>query len=406
MYYKRTLYNRWLELSEQFPVLLLTGPRQIGKTTFLKHVLAQGRTYVTLDDPGSRLLAKEEPVLFFKRYQPPLLIDEIQYAPNLMQYIKMQVDNDKKAGMFWLTGSQQFQMMRGMSETLAGRVAIINMLGFSGNERHQAAVEEQPFLPRRELLEKRLMKIKNAKAKNIYDDVWQGSFPALITGKVKDRDVFYSSYLRTYLERDVRDLTQVGNEGAFITFLKACAARTAQVLNLTELARDADISVNTAKNWLSILQASFQVFLLEPYHSNLTKRLVKRPKLYFMDTGLCSFLTDWKTPNLLSSGVMSGAILETYVFAEIIKSWWHQADMPSIYYYRDKNGVEMDFLITQNQKFYPLEVKKAASPKKKWASAFSTVSRLGQIDSGGVICLCKELLPIGKNIYTIPVNII
>lgn len=406
MYYKRTLSNRWLEISQQFPVLLLTGPRQIGKTTFLKHILEKNRNYVTLDDPDKRLLAKDDPVLFFKRYQPPLLIDEIQYAPNLMQYIKMQVDNNRKPGMFWLTGSQQFQMMKGISETLAGRVAIINILGFSRNERHQKNIEEQPFLPTREILENRLSKLKKDESKNIYDEVWQGGFPALITGETKDWKIFYNSYLRTYLERDVRDLTQVGNEGAFITFLKACAARTAQILNLTELARDADISVNTAKNWLSILQASFQVFLLEPYHGNLTKRLVKRPKLYFMDTGLCSFLTGWATSKSLFSGVMSGAMLETYVFTEILKSWWHKAETPSIYYYRDKTGVEMDFLLTQNQMFYPLEVKKSASPKKKWTSAFSTVSRLGKIDCGGVICLCKELLPLGRNIFAIPIDII
>jgi hypothetical protein len=406
MYYKRTLYNRWLEISEQFPVLLLTGPRQIGKTTFLKHISEQERTYVTLDDPDKRLLAKEDPAMFFRRYQPPILIDEIQYAPGLLSYIKMEVDSNHKAGQFWLTGSQQFQMMEGISETLAGRVAIINMLGFSGNERHRENIEEQPFLPTQELLENRLTKIKNVESKNFYDEIWQGSFPALVTSKVKDWEVFYSSYLRTYLERDVRDLAQVGDEGAFLTFLKACAARTAQILNLTELARDADISVKTAKNWLSILQASFQVFLLQPYHSNLTKRLVKRPKLYFLDTGLCSYLTEWTTSKALSAGAMSGAILETYALAEILKSWWHQCKMPSIYYYRDKDGVEMDFLLTQNQKFYPLEVKKSASPKKKWTSAFSTVSRLGQIDSGGVLCLCKELLPMGKNIYAIPINII
>jgi predicted AAA+ superfamily ATPase len=406
MYYKRTLHNRWLEISEQFPVLLLTGPRQIGKTTFLKHISEQGRTYVTLDDPDNRLLAKDDPVLFFKRYQPPLLIDEIQYAPNLMQYIKIQVDNDKKAGMFWLTGSQQFQMMKGVTETLAGRVAIINMLGFSRNERHRENIEEQPFLPTQEFLEHKLTKIKNAKSKNVYDEIWQGGFPALVTGKIKDWEVFYSSYLRTYLERDVRDLAQVGNEGAFITFLKACAARTAQILNLTELARDADISVNTAKSWLSILQASFQIFLLSPFHTNITKRIVKRPKLYFLDTGLCSYLTGWTTAKSLSSGIMSGAILENYVLSEILKSWWHQCKTPSIYYYRNKDGVEMDFLLTQNQKFYPLEVKKAASPKKKWTGAFSTVSRLGEIDSGGILCLCKELLPMDKNIYAIPINLI
>lgn len=403
MYYKRTLSNRWLEISAQFPVLLLTGPRQVGKTTFLKHISEKERSYVTLDDPDMRLLAKEDPVMFFRRYQQPLLIDEIQYAPNLMQYIKMQVDSRKRAGMFWLTGSQQFQMMKGISETLAGRVAIINMLGFSENERYQKNLDAPAFLPKPEILERLPAKTRYLESKNIYDDIWQGSFPALVAGEIKDWGVFYSSYLRTYLERDVHDLARVGDEGAFLTFLRACAARTAQILNLAELARDTDISINTAKNWLSILQASFQVFLLQPYHSNLTKRLVKRPKLYFMDTGLCSYLTEWTTSKALSAGAMSGAILETYVLTEILKSWWHQGKAPSIYYYRDKDGVEIDFLLTQNQKFYPLEVKKSASPKKKWTSA-STISRLGKIDTGVVICLCKELLPLSQNIFAIPVE--
>jgi predicted AAA+ superfamily ATPase len=404
MYYQRTLKYRWQEISEQFPVLMLTGPRQVGKTTFLKHIAEKERKYVSFDDPDARLLASEDPAMFFRRYSPPVLIDEIQYAPNIMTYIKMQVDQNRKPGMFWLTGSQQFRMMKGISETLAGRVAIMNILGLSGEESRRIHVETPAFLPTLEQLEKR-QSITTGPT-NTYQDIWKGSFPALVSGEIRDWEIFYSSYLRTYLERDVRDLTQVGDEGAFLKFLKACAARTGQMLNLSELARDTDITVKTARSWLSILEASFQVYLLEPYHTNLTKRLVKRPKLYFLDTGLCSYLCQWTSADALEAGAMSGAILETYVFTEILKSWWHRGKTPSIYYYRDKDQVEIDFVLIQNEKFYPLEVKKSASPKKDWIKNIKKLQGLGDIEAGGVICLSKNLLPIGSELYTIPVHLI
>ena len=407
MYYPRTLKSRWLELSKQFPVLLLTGPRQVGKTTFLQHISEKNRKYVTLDDPDLRLVAGQDPVLFFERYSPPVLIDEIQYAPDLMQYIKMQVDKEKKTGMFWLTGSQQFQMMKGISETLAGRVAIINMLGFSSRERHRLKLDLPPFVPKLDLIKKRGKTAVKTTVKSLYKDIWYGSFPALIAGPAKDRNVFYSSYLQTYLQRDVRDLTQVGDERAFLTFLKACAARTGQMLNLSELARDSDITVKTAKSWLSILRTSFQVYILEPYYSNLTKRLVKRPKLYFLDTGLCAYLTEWTSPQNLESGAMSGAVLETYVLSEILKSWWHQGVQPSLYYYRDKDRREIDFVFAQDQRLYPLEVKKSASPKSAWPQSLPVLKYLNKdITESVVACMCKELLPLGKSSYAMPVNLI
>lgn len=323
-----------------------------------------------------------------------------------MTYIKMEADRRGKPGLFWLTGSQQFQMMRGISETLAGRAAILNLLGFSGRERGQAELDVPPFLPLPDLLEQRRSLAGGPEQGSIYERIWLGSYPALVSGKVQDREIFYSSYLRTYLERDVRDLAQVGNAQAFLTFLKACAARTGQMLNLSELARDTDVAVNTAKSWLSILQASFQVFLLQPYYSNVTKRLVKSPKLYFLDTGLCAYLTDWTTPEALAAGAMSGAILETWVLGELLKSWWNQAREPSLYYYRDKDGVELDFVILQNQKAYPMEVKKAATPHKKWTSPFRSFERLIPVDSGGVMCLCSEYIPLGSGIYAVPASLI
>ncbi|MBN2210643.1 MAG: ATP-binding protein [Sedimentisphaerales bacterium] len=405
MYYLRAIKDSWLAASKQFPVLLLTGPRQVGKTTFLQHICEKERHYVSLDDPTIQTLAHDDPALFFQRFTPPLLIDEIQYAPQLLPYIKMMADAKHKPGQFWLTGSQQFHMMKGVSETLAGRVAIMNMLGFSNRERHQLALNVPPFMPLGvDILEREKTAAVTA-LKSIYEDIWLGSFPALAAGIVTDRDLFYSSYLQTYLQRDVKDLTQVGSERTFLRFLRACAAHTGQLLNVSELARDTDISINTAKQWLSILQTSFQIYLLQPYHTNVTKRLIKTPKLYFLDTGLCAYLTEWASPQTLEAGAMSGAILESYVFSEILKTWWHQGKRPRMYYYRDKDKREIDFLFEQDMTLYPVEVKKSASPRPDWIKSFSALDRLGpKIGDGGVICLCPQTLPLTPTTTAIPVG--
>jgi len=407
MYYSRSLKDVWLKASKQFPVLLLTGPRQVGKTTFLKHICPAERSYITLDDPPTRALASEDAGLFMKRFTPPLLIDEIQYAPNLMPYIKMVVDSSGKKGQFWLTGSQQFLMMKGISETLAGRVAILNLLGFSQRERMRSHLDAEPFIPEKRILAKRLSYAKKPDLKQIYKNIWLGSFPALIAGAAKNRNLYYSSYLQTYLQRDVRDLTQVGDETSFLKFVRACAARTGQLLNLADLAGDTDISIPTAKKWLSILRASFQVFLLQPYHSNITKRLIKTPKLYFLDTGLCSYLTEWTSPAALEAGAMSGAVFETFIFAEILKSCWHRGLEPAIYYYRDKDKKEIDFIIEKNERLYPIEVKKSTMPKKDWIGHFSVLSRFKRkIGNGIVICMAEKALPIDDKNDAVPITIL
>ena len=406
-YYPRTLDEGWLAASDQFPALMLTGPRQVGKTTFLRHICGKERRYVTLDDPAIRMSANNDPALFMQAHPSPILIDEIQYAPGILPYIKMEIDSANQPGAFWLTGSQQFHLMRGISETLAGRVAIMNMLGFSNRERHRLKLDVPPFLPEDQLIRERQSHSKPAGLRDVFNDIWTGTLPAISAGPVKDRDIFYSSYLQTYLQRDVRDLAKLGDEASFLRFLKACAARTGQLLNLSELARDADVSPNTAKSWLAILQTSFQVYLLPPYHSNITKRLVKRPKLYFLDTGMCAYLTEWSSPETLEAGAMSGAILETYVFAEILKSWWHKGKTPAIYYYRDKDDHEIDFLLIHNRQAYPIEVKKAALPKSEWLRPFAALRQLKlKIAPGAVICLTKDIIPLEKNISAVPVGIL
>ena len=407
IYAQRTLETFIRQAGRQFPVLLVTGPRQVGKTTLLRHLADSGRTYVTLDDPTLAVIAREEPALFLERFRPPVLVGEIQYAPELLPHIKMYVDQKRQPNLFWLTGSQPFHLMRGVSESLAGRVGIVNLLGLSLSEIQGTAAEHTPFLPRPETLESRIANRPALDLGALYTAIWRGSFPAIALNRDMDRDLFYSSYVQTYLQRDVRDLANVGNETSFVKFLRAAAARTGQLLNLSDLARDANISPNTAKSWLSILETSGIVYLLEPYHTNLTKRLVKAPKLYFLDTGLCAFLTEWSTSETLEAGAMSGAILETWVISEILKSWRNSGKRPALYFYRDRDKKEIDLLIDQDDTLYPLEIKKTASPRQDSVRHFGVLNRLNRtIGSGGLLCMVKTALPINSDVSAIPVWII
>lgn len=403
MYTPRTL--EYFARTDQFPALLVTGARQVGKTTFLKYLSGAERTYVTLDDPLLLNLAKSDPALFFQRFPPPLLIDEIQYAPELLPHIKMAIDRDRKPGMFWLTGSQQFHLMHGISESLAGRIGIFSLLGFSRREQMGQSPSATPFLPTAEEIQIRLKTGGSLTLKTLYHLIFRGAFPAIVLNKTLDRDLFYSSYVQTYLQRDIRDLARVGDEMAFLRFLRAAAARSGHLLNLSELARDADVAPNTAKNWLSILQASGIVYLLEPYHTSLTKRLVKTPKLYFLDTGLCAYLTEWSSPETLEAGAMSGAILETWIASELLKSYWHNGRRAPFYFYRDKDQKEIDLLIVQDGTLYPLEIKKTASPDKRDVRHFQTLEKLGiPIGPGGIICLTEQALPLTRTAQSIPVS--
>lgn len=401
MYLKRTLENYAKIAASQFPALLVTGARQVGKTTLLRHISEPERSYVSLDDPLILSLAKRDPALFFQRYRPPLLIDEIQYAPELLPYIKMESDNLGKTNLFWLTGSQQFHLMKGVSESLAGRVAIVQLLGFSRREKMGLSDQSNPFLP------VDLPSPEPITLQDLYRTIWRGSYPAMVANDKLNRDLFYSSYIQTYLQRDVRDLARVGDELAFLRFLRIAAARTGQILNLSEFARDADISVNTAKSWLSIMEASGIIYLLRPYHSNVSKRLIKSPKIYFMDTGLCAYLTEWTDSKTLEAGAFSGAILETWVITELLKSYLHQGKQPPFYYYRDSDKKEIDLLIVTNGTIYPLEIKKTASPSLPDIRSFSVLEKLGMpIGPGGVICLCPKIIPLKESINMIPIGVL
>jgi uncharacterized protein len=407
MYLPRAIEDRIAVLSRQFPVLLVTGPRQVGKTTMLRRAAEERRKYVTLDDPVQRALAEKDPALFLDRFGPPALIDEIQYAPALLPHIKMAVDQRRAKGAFWLTGSQQFRLMKGVTETLAGRVAVISLLGLSGRERHKKPARIDPFVPPGSRVDRDIESGVTTTVGSVFRDIWMGAFPALVSGAVRDRDVFYGSYLQTYLERDVRDLAQVGNRASFLRFVRACAARTAQLLNLSDLARDADVSVPTAKSWLSILETSHQVHLLQPYHTNRTKRLVKAPKLFFLDTGLCCYLTGWSSPDAAACGAMAGPLFETHVLSELLKSWWGRGRTPDLFFVRDKDGKEVDFLIVRDGVGHGIEAKLSATPKPEWARPLSDLARFGlKQGPGAVVCLCREPRPIARDVDALPVGVI
>jgi uncharacterized protein len=405
MYLKRTLEEQVRNGSTFFPVVLVTGPRQVGKTTLLRRISEPERVYANLDDPTVLQLAVEEPILFFQRFPPPVLIDEIQYAPSLLKRIKVMVDEDRSPGRFWITGSQQFQMMKGVSESLAGRVCIFELLGLSQRELDHDP-SRGPFLPRSYGEIRENHDSNRVELHSVYDRIWRGSFPASLSPEFEWEN-FYRSYLRTYLQRDVQDLLKVGDLMSFQRFMKAMAARTGQILNMADAARDADISPNTAKSWLSVLVASRIVVLLEPYHANLTKRFVKAPKLYFLDTGLCSYLTSWNSSQSLESGAMTGAFLETWIISEIFKSYCHSGkDFPG-YFFRDFDQKEVDLVIHQNGTLYPIEIKKSSQPGKDSIRNFSTLAHFGlPIGPGAVVCLTSLPYPISDHVVALPLTYI
>ena len=392
-YKVRSLSPYIQRISGKFKALLINGPRQAGKTTLLKNTGDKKRAYVSLDNPQDLLKAKTDPKGFLDTYPPPCIIDEIQYAPELFPYIKMSADSTDKRSLYWMTGSQQFNLMQGVTETLAGRVVIIDMLGFSIYERDGKGDLQKPFLPSPEPAQ--ILKKRNCA--DTYTIIWQGAFPDVINADAEHWEAFYDSYVRTYLERDVRQIINIGSEVKFITFLKVAAARTGQELNLADIARNVGIDPKTAEKWLSVLRTSGLVYLLQPYFRNITKRLTKHPKMYFLDTGLAAYLAGWTTPKSLEAGVSSGAFFETFVITEILKSYYHNGKNPQVYFYKDSDQNEIDLLIYQDGKYYPIEIKKHGTPGSGDIQAFTTLAKKEPLGYGCEICLTPALQPLSPN---------
>ncbi len=419
-YIRRASEDMVAQVSKMFPVLLVTGPRQVGKTTLLQRLaeIQRGtgieRKYVTLDDPDVRYLAKHDPALFLQRYSPPVLIDEIQYATELLPYIKMSVDRSKRKGDFWITGSQSFRLMKNASESLAGRVCIVNLLGLSDAEIYQEP--SKPFQADAKYLMNRLSERTQKGLNEIYCRIFKGSMPELYADENVDWETYYRSYVDTYLQRDIRDLAQVADEMQFFGFMTIVAAHTSKPVVYEELANAAGISAPTAKKWLSILVSSHVIALVQPYHNNALKRVVKMPLLHFLDTGLAAYLLKWGNPEALEKGAMSGAFFESYVFSEIYKSYLNAGKEPPIYYYRDKDQKEIDLLIYQNGVLSPIEIKKAASPGKTAIKNFNVLEPVTreetfgsmeslkvEIGTGSVICMANDLLPVDEKNWYVPV---
>ena len=402
-YIKRSLEKVVSEVTKEYPVVLVTGPRQVGKTTMLQKLMeGTERDYVSLDDLNERSLAKNDPELFLQLHKPPILIDEVQYAPELFTYIKIHVDKSHNPGDFWLTGSQVFKLMHGVPESLAGRVAVLSLTSLSQAEMCGAQME--PFTIDLESLGNRGKARKPADTRGIYDRIFRGSMPAIVSGQNSNNQIFYSSCLATYIERDVKELSDAIDSLKFLQFITAVAARCGQMLNVADIARDADINQKQAKDWLGILETLGIIFYLHPYSNNLLKRLVKTPKLYFYDTGLICYLTKWSSADTLESGAMNGAILENYVVAEIRKTYLNSGKEPFMYYYRDKDAKEIDIVLEHDGVLNPIEIKKSANPGPELVKVFSLLDKSSTPRSkGAVMCMKPELSAIDRENYIVPV---
>ncbi|HOO52279.1 MAG TPA: ATP-binding protein [Alphaproteobacteria bacterium] len=407
-YIARDLEPIVLQASQEYPVVLVTGQRQVGKTTMLRRLMkGTQRSYVTLDDLDARALASNDPEMFLQLHKPPVLIDEVQYAPELFSYIKLIADREQKTGLFWLTGSQPFRLMELTGESLAGRVAVLHLTTLSQKELFGDGKAE-PFTIDIQSLNRRAKHRKPADTPSFFQRIFVGSMPAYASGRVSNQQLFYSSYIQTYVERDVRELSGSIDSTEFARFIRAVACRCAQIVNAADIGRDVDgMRSEKVKEWLGILERSGIIFYLYPYSNNLLKRTVKAPKLYFYDSGLVAYLTKWSSAETLEAGAMSGAILENYTVAEIVKSYLNIGIEPNLYYYRDKDTQEIDVVLESNGQLNPLEIKKTASPDSRLARTFKVLDK-GAIPRGmgGILCMKAELSAIDSQNLIIPVWLI
>lgn len=402
-YIKRDIEEKIRSLNEEYACILITGPRQVGKTTVLRAIMDDSRTYVTLDDMEERALAKRDPAMFLQLHDTPIFIDEVQYAPELFSVIKMAIDNGAAPGSFWLTGSQTFRMMELAQESLAGRVAVLHMPSLSQHEVYGSG-ECTPFTVDLPALKARKQTHLPADIAATYERIWNGSMPGLVSGKYTDRDVFYSSYVQTYIDRDVTEQILLTDKLLFRDFIRAAACRAGQMLNIHDIASDVGVSNDTAKRWLQVLEKSDIIFFLRPYSNNLLKRTVQTPKMYFFDTGLVAYLTRYSSPEILANGAINGAILENYVVAEIRKTYMSCGKECLMWYYRDKDSNEIDLVIESDGELHPLEVKRSVNPGTELIRAFAILDK-GSVPRGvgAILCMRPELSAIDARHLIVPI---
>ena len=404
-YISRHMEREILDCSKYFSALLITGPRQAGKTTMLKSLAERegiGRSYVSLDDLNTRDMAKNDPKLFLELHKPPVIIDEVQYAPELFTYIKIYVDEHATPGAFWLTGSQIYRLMHGVQESLAGRVALLHLSPLS--QREITGAKSLPFSVDFDALSEESKLIPSVGVAQMFKRIWTGSMPGLISGRQPKREAFYQGYISTYIERDVRELSDSIDALKFNRFVTAVAARCSQLLNYTALAEDAEITIKTAKAWVNIMETLGIVFLLHPYSNNVLKRTIKTPKLYFYDTGLVCYLTKWSSPEVGENGAMSGALLENFTVSEIMKSYQNAGKEPYINYYRDKDAKEIDVIIEGDGKLCPLEIKKTSTPDKRITKTFSIIDKSPLVlGTSAVLCMSDKLSAFDSNNLIVPI---
>ena len=418
-YKTRTIEKALNSLIGNCPVIMVTGPRQVGKTTLLNHLVATSEekiNYVSLDNLLIRSQAIEDPELFLRNYETPLIIDEFQYAPELLSYIKIKVDEARKNEMFnnkenvgtmyYLTGSQVFQTMKNVSESLAGRIGILDLYGFSTRELE--SIDEPIFIPDINLL-KNKERLKTRTTNKIFENIINGSYPEVNNTNGRNREEFYETYIRTYIERDVRQLINIKDETKFLKFISSVAARTAQEYNAFDIANDIGVNSKTVEEWISILKNTNLIYMLQAYSNNNVQKAIKRPKIYFMDTGLACYLTGYINSETLQKSAYNGAIFETYIISEIIKSYTNNGKDPRtrLFYYRDTNQKEIDLLIFYDNKVYPVEIKKSANPGKIALKNFDIVEKFGaEVGNGIVLCMMENIIAIDEKNYYIPIEYI
>ncbi len=406
-YIPRELERKFLKMNGFFKAVLVTGARQVGKTTMLKHLAADSRrTYISLDDISARDLAQRDPKLFFQTYKPPILIDEVQKAPELFGQMKLMCDESEETGLFWLTGSQQYHMMKRVRETLAGRIGILGLYSLSQREKAGVIFDSELSFSL-ENMQARQRRLPKNDVKAVFQHIWEGGMPQAFGVDKELRSEYYSSYINTYLMRDVAEEGGITDIVRFHRFLKGCAALTAELVNYAALAEAADISEPTAKEWLKILQGMGIVYLLQPYANNALKRLIKTPKLYFCDTGLCAFLSMWLTADTLEAGAASGHFYENYVVMELVKNYAYAEEKANLTFYRDSNAKEVDVFIEENNTIHPFEIKKSAMPNYRVVKNYAVLDKAFlNRGTGGIICMADAPIPIDEKNLLIPSNLI